>query len=148
MKGLIVLIVMLWVSPAWAQLICHGQLATIEGTDLSETIHGTPGDDVIHAGEGDDRIFGGDGDDVICTGLGHDTVYGQRGDDLILSSDQDFLYKGGDGEDTCNEAEHTNCEDTEPVRPPESQPDAFTYAVGDAECDYSAGGHASVSGRL
>jgi hypothetical protein len=42
-----------------AAVYCGGEIATIVGTDASETIYGTSERDVIYAAGGADRIFGG-----------------------------------------------------------------------------------------
>ena len=62
---------------------CHGQRATIVGTDGNDVIHGTPHRDVIWAGPGNDVVYAGMGNDVICGGPGSDVLHGGRGNDLV-----------------------------------------------------------------
>ena len=73
---------------------CHGQVATIVGTDGPDLLQGTPGADVIVGLDGRDDIFGEGGDDVICAGANPaeldeegypvaETIDGGDGDDLI-----------------------------------------------------------------
>jgi Ca2+-binding RTX toxin-like protein len=64
--------------------MCHGERATIVGTDGDDTIIGTEKSDVIWAGSGDDTIYGGLGNDVICGGSGDDLIHGGRGNDWLL----------------------------------------------------------------
>ena len=87
---------------------CSGVIATIVGSDASETIDGTNGDDVIVGLGGDDiinglggndRICGRNGDDTIFGGDGADTVYGGDGNDTIRSYQGDDLSYGEDGND-------------------------------------------------
>jgi Ca2+-binding RTX toxin-like protein len=69
-------------SPAAAA--CHGQPATIVGTDDHDRLVGTSGVDVIAGLRGDDRIRGRGGDDLICGGPGSDDLDGGHGDDRVL----------------------------------------------------------------
>jgi Ca2+-binding RTX toxin-like protein len=64
--------------------ICHGERATIVGTDGDDNIVGTEKADVIWAGPGDDTIHGGLGNDIVCGGAGDDLIHGGRGNDWLL----------------------------------------------------------------
>jgi Ca2+-binding RTX toxin-like protein len=64
--------------------MCHGERATIVGTDGDDTIVGTDKSDVIWAGPGNDVIYGGLGNDIICGGAGDDLIHGGRGNDWLL----------------------------------------------------------------
>jgi hypothetical protein len=104
--------------------MCAGHVATIVGTEFSESIYGTDGDDVIVAYDGNDDIMGGGGDDIICGGrgrdmvvggVGRDTLYGQAGDDLVgymfaagpVSVNLDLgISSGADGRDVIDNFEH------------------------------------------
>jgi len=74
---------------------CHGQLATIVGTDGDDVLHGTPGRDVIWGGRGDDRFR------VIGSlrGVGEVRVAGGPGDDVLRGGGEDSLLEGGLGAD-------------------------------------------------
>lgn len=61
---------------------CRGKVATLFGTNASETIIGTGGNDVIFAANGNDRVVGGKGKDVLCGGGGADTLVGGKGKDI------------------------------------------------------------------
>lgn len=62
---------------------CHGERATIVGTDRGEHLQGTAGRDVIAARAGRDVVHGLGGDDIICGGRGSDVLVGGRGDDRL-----------------------------------------------------------------
>lgn len=88
---------------------CGGEIATIVGTNASETIRGTSGDDVIVGRGGDDRIFGRGGDDIICgnrgddfvkAGSGNDIVYGGKGSDDLRGGKGNDVLRGNTGPDT------------------------------------------------
>ncbi len=92
-----------------AAVYCGGEIATIVGTDASETIYGTSERDVIYAAGGADRIFGGplpdpcyddNGDDLICGGLGNDTIEGDAGRDRLI---------GGAGNDSMRVPASISC---------------------------------------
>ncbi len=72
---------------------CHGQAATIVGTDGDDRITGTKGKDVIAGLGGNDAISGGKGKDLICGGEGDDTIKGNADNDRL---------DGGPGYDNCN----------------------------------------------
>ena len=80
-------------------VMCGGLVATIVGTDISETIDGTSGVDVIHGRDGADVINGKGGDDVICGGAGSDTLLGKSGDDTLIGGKGADILKGGAGND-------------------------------------------------
>lgn len=79
---------------------CSGVIATIVGSDASETITGTPGDDVIVGLGGDDTINGLGGNDRICGRNGADTLNGGDGNDTIFGGDGNDIVDGGPGNDT------------------------------------------------
>lgn len=79
--------------------MCHGQPATIVGTDGRDVLRGTPGADVIVGLGGDDVISGMGGDDIICGGAGNDAIIGGPGDDVISAGDGDDIVIGGAGDD-------------------------------------------------
>jgi Ca2+-binding RTX toxin-like protein len=64
--------------------MCHGERATIVGTDGDDVIQGTEKADVIWAGPGNDTIYGGLGNDIVCGGAGDDLIHGGRGNDWLL----------------------------------------------------------------
>ena len=96
---------------------CHGQAATITGTEDRDVILGTPGPDVIVGLGGNDTIKALQGDDLVCAGdgldqvtgglgndeldgqAGNDRVYGQAGDDTLLDNQGADLLSGGVGND-------------------------------------------------
>ncbi|NNC80100.1 MAG: hypothetical protein HKN94_08115 [Acidimicrobiales bacterium] len=78
---------------------CRSQVATIVGSNLSETIQGTPGDDVIVALGGNDVIYGGGGNDIICAGNGNDVVHAGGGRDVVLGGRGHDTIRGGAGDD-------------------------------------------------
>src|SRR5918997_1117675 len=87
---------------------CHGNAATIVGTDGPDDLTGTPGVDVVALLNGTDTFDGLGGDDVICGGNGKDLLVGGPGDDTLdggrgndelrgdLKSPGDVGYEGGD----------------------------------------------------
>jgi len=78
---------------------CHGERATLVGTDGPDSLVGTSGRDVIHARGGADAIDGGGGDDVICGGSGNDRIRAGDGDDEVFGGDGNDRIFGGDGDD-------------------------------------------------
>lgn len=62
---------------------CHGEQATIVGTDGADEIRGTDRADVIVAGAGDDRVNALDGNDRVCGGKGNDSLRGRRQADVL-----------------------------------------------------------------
>jgi len=95
-------------------------MATINGTDQSDSIPGTDEDDVITAGgghdtlagregddlllgeDGNDFLFGGDGNDTIIGGDGVDDIFAGAGDDSVDGGTGWDLIDGGAGADTLN----------------------------------------------
>ncbi len=75
-------------------------MATINGTNQSETIVGTDGDDEIFAKGGNDTVRGGEGNDSIDGGSGKDVLFGNRGDDVIEGDKGSDTLIGGLGDDT------------------------------------------------
>ncbi|MGB0848087.1 MAG: S8 family serine peptidase [Thiolinea sp.] len=86
------------ISPP-ASWYCDGKLATIIGTNLSETIQGTSGDDVIVGLNGNDEIYGKGGNDIICAGRGHDVVRSGAGDDKVFGGSGNDDIATGKGAD-------------------------------------------------
>lgn len=77
---------------------CHGQVATIVGTNASELLVGTRGRDVIVARGGNDRIRAGRGNDVVCAGKGADRLWGGPGNDRLHGEgDRVYADQGGPG---------------------------------------------------
>ena len=75
-------------------------MATINGTNGSNTLTGTSGADTINALGGNDIINAGAGNDIINAGSGNDLVYGGAGNDIIHGEEGiDFLWGDG-GNDT------------------------------------------------
>ena len=72
-------------------------VATIIGTDASETLVGGPGRDVIAGFGGDDTIKGLGGKDRICGADGDDKLSGGKGNDRILGGRGDDKLNGGKG---------------------------------------------------
>ncbi len=84
---------------AVSSLKCNGVVATIVGTNGSDTIIGTPGKDVILGLGGNDFIDGQGGDDIICGGNGNDDIRGGPGRDFLVGDDGNDTIDGGDGND-------------------------------------------------
>jgi len=78
---------------------CFGAVATIVGTNGTNTITGTSSRDVIVARGGADTIRGRGGNDLICAGGGNDKVYGGRGADRIFGGKGHDILNGGPGKD-------------------------------------------------
>lgn len=84
------------------QVMCGGQIATVVGTDASETINGTSARDIVNGLGGDDVINGRGGNDVICGGPGDDLLRGHGGAEQLFGGiGKDRLY-GGAGRDQCD----------------------------------------------
>jgi Ca2+-binding RTX toxin-like protein len=88
---------------AAASIRCHGEKATIVGTDHNDTLPGTAGPDVIAALGGDDIVDGRGGNDLICGGAGADHLSGGAGTDRIyggldrvLLTDEGITERTGD----------------------------------------------------
>ena len=85
-------------ATAAAPPTCHGQAATIVGTNASEFLGGTPHRDVIVALGGNDRIRTGAGNDLVCAGKGADLLWGGPGNDRLYGqADRVFADQGGPG---------------------------------------------------
>jgi Ca2+-binding RTX toxin-like protein len=79
---------------------CHGQAATIVGTNGSDLIVGSAASDVIVARGGNDQVLARQGDDVVCGGAGADTLHGEGGGDLLAGEVDDDVIDGGPDFDT------------------------------------------------
>jgi len=89
-------------GPDWQpNVLCRGKVATIVGTDASETLTGGPGPDVISGLGGKDTIHGLDGNDVICGDAGKDKLVGGKGKDQLVGGKGKDKLIGGKGKDTC-----------------------------------------------
>lgn len=74
-------------------------MATIKGTNSSETKYGTTADDLIYGYGGNDSLYGRSGNDTIHGGLGDDKIWGEAGNDILRGEDgSDYIYSG-DGND-------------------------------------------------
>lgn len=96
LTGVVVAAAMTLVSPASSAAdgaTCHGEAATIVGTEGPDDLTGTDGRDVIVGLGGDDHIESLDGDDVVCGGAGDDVIDLGSGEDLAV-------WAPGDGLDT------------------------------------------------
>ncbi|WP_170259264.1 calcium-binding protein [Nocardioides psychrotolerans] len=77
---------------------CHGERATLVGTDGRDVLVGTPRHDVIVARRGDDVVRAGGGDDLVCAGPGADVLWGGPGNDRLHGEgDRAFEDQGGPG---------------------------------------------------
>ena len=70
-------------ASAAESLRCHGQAATILGTEGADVLSGTSGHDVVVLGDGADFFDGLGGDDVVCGEGGRDVLVGGPGSDLL-----------------------------------------------------------------
>ena len=70
-------------------------MATITGTDNSETLKGTSandvidgkgGNDILDAGDGYDTLYGGNGNDILIGGSAYNSLYGGGGNDTFVVS--------------------------------------------------------------
>jgi Ca2+-binding RTX toxin-like protein len=82
---------------------------TLEGTNSDDTILGHYGNDVISGGDGNDIIYGDNGpsdnsgrggNDIINGGAGNDTLYGDGGDDILNGGEGHDVLLGWTGNDT------------------------------------------------
>src|ERR1044072_1252681 len=88
---------------------CHGQVATIVGTNGPDEINGTKGEDVIVGLDGRDEIAGHGGGDLICGGADRDhlrssangvsTLDGGPGNDDLFAQGRGDALIGGPGKD-------------------------------------------------
>jgi Ca2+-binding RTX toxin-like protein len=86
LAALLALVGLGWFAPAGAAAAtvrCHGEVATIIGTEGSDRISGTSHRDVIAALGGDDFVDGKGGSDLVCGGRGRDFLSGGAGDDRL-----------------------------------------------------------------
>ncbi|MEP1767526.1 MAG: Hint domain-containing protein [Sulfitobacter sp.] len=74
-------------------------MATINGTDQTDSIPGTVDSDLIAAGKGHDTISGGDGNDTLLGEDGNDFIFGGDGADSISGGEGFDDIFGGDGDD-------------------------------------------------
>ena len=74
-------------------------MATITGTNSSETLNGTSGDDTILGLGGNDTLKGNGGNDRLDGGTGNDALYGGSGNDVLLGGLGSNLLVGGSGSD-------------------------------------------------
>ncbi|MGI9601256.1 MAG: calcium-binding protein [Acidimicrobiales bacterium] len=79
--------------------ICHGRIATIEGSSASDLLTGTEGADVIMGLGGDDTLDGLEGNDRLCGGGGDDMLIGDKGHDLLDGGFGRDSHDGGKGRD-------------------------------------------------
>jgi Ca2+-binding RTX toxin-like protein len=94
-------------APVVDPYMCHGQVATIIGTEGDDELYGTDEPDVIVGLGGNDLLKGFGSDDVMCGGAGSDDMYGHWGNDTMYggadndslegNADSDTLYLGGTG---------------------------------------------------
>ncbi len=75
-------------------------MASITGTDLSETLWGTVEADSIVAAAGNDFIYASSGDDTLVGGPGFDWLDGEGGNDVLVGGDDADVLAGGAGSDT------------------------------------------------
>src|ERR671933_252298 len=77
---------------------CHGERATLAGTNEADVIWGTRRADVIVARGGDDLVHARGGSDLICAGVGDDNVHAGRGfDDSVYAAWGADVVHGGPG---------------------------------------------------
>ena len=75
-------------------------MATINGTEGSDSLSGGTDSDSISGFGGNDFLAGNSGDDTIVAGAGNDTVYGDGGNDWLEGGSGNDLLSGGGGQDT------------------------------------------------
>jgi uncharacterized repeat protein (TIGR01451 family) len=89
---------------------CHGEDATIVGTNAKDNIKGTKSDDVIVALDGNDKVNAKAGDDIVCMGdgkdravggTGKDKLFGEAGKDHLIGNAGNDHLDGGPGDDKC-----------------------------------------------
>ncbi|SOY65205.1 beta strand repeat-containing protein [Cupriavidus taiwanensis] len=74
-------------------------MATLTGTNGSDTLTGTASSDTILSGNGSDYVSAGDGSDYVDAGNGDDIVEGGAGDDTLLGANGKDRLFGGRGND-------------------------------------------------
>ncbi|WP_427306299.1 VCBS domain-containing protein [Cupriavidus sp. H39] len=75
-------------------------MATLTGTNGSDTLTGTASSDTILSGNGNDYVSAGDGSDYVDAGNGDDIVEGGAGDDTLLGANGKDRLFGGRGNDS------------------------------------------------
>lgn len=75
-------------------------MATISGTNSSDSLNGTTGSDTISSGNGNDYVYADAGDDYVDGGNGDDILEGGDGDDILLGANGNDTLFGGLGKDT------------------------------------------------
>ncbi len=78
---------------------CHGEEATIAGTEARDVLRGTKRKDVMVGLGGNDLLLGFGGDDLICAGSGDDTIKAGAGNDVLAGEAGEDRLFGGDGGD-------------------------------------------------
>ncbi|WP_316154520.1 VCBS domain-containing protein [Cupriavidus sp. BIC8F] len=74
-------------------------MATLTGSNGSDSISGTTSADTILSGNGNDYVSAGDGNDYVDAGNGDDIVEGGSGDDTLLGANGKDRVFGGLGND-------------------------------------------------
>ncbi len=81
---------------------CHGEPATMVGTNGDDHLFGTAGKDVVVALAGKDFISTFGGNDHICAGAGKDEVHAGAGNDQIWGQGGKDEIAPGEGDDKVN----------------------------------------------
>ncbi|MFS8934487.1 beta strand repeat-containing protein [Cupriavidus taiwanensis] len=75
-------------------------MATVTGTNGSDSLTGTASSDTILSGNGNDYVSAGDGSDYVDAGNGDDIVEGGDGNDTLLGANGKDRVFGGRGNDS------------------------------------------------
>ncbi|SOZ38693.1 VCBS domain-containing protein [Cupriavidus neocaledonicus] len=75
-------------------------MATVTGTNGSDSLSGTASSDTILSGNGNDYVSAGDGSDYVDAGNGDDIVEGGDGNDTLLGANGKDRVFGGRGNDS------------------------------------------------
>ncbi|PVY71042.1 putative secreted protein (type I secretion substrate) [Cupriavidus alkaliphilus] len=75
-------------------------MATVTGTNGSDSLIGTAGSDTVLSGNGNDYVSAGDGSDYVDAGNGDDIVEGGDGSDTLLGANGKDRVFGGRGNDS------------------------------------------------
>ncbi|MCO4891443.1 VCBS domain-containing protein [Cupriavidus sp. WGtm5] len=75
-------------------------MATLTGTNGSDSLTGTASSDTILSGNGNDYVSAGDGSDYVDAGNGDDIVEGGDGNDTLLGANGKDRVFGGRGNDS------------------------------------------------
>ncbi|WP_198053006.1 VCBS domain-containing protein, partial [Cupriavidus taiwanensis] len=75
-------------------------MATVTGTNGSDSLIGTASSDTILSGNGNDYVSAGDGSDYVDAGNGDDIVEGGDGNDTLLGANGKDRVFGGRGNDS------------------------------------------------